>query len=861
VDGGWPLVGRDHELERIARSFGGHRGTLLAGAPGMGRTRLARAASSLVSPPAAWFGVAGTTPFATFARLLVRPGGPLLVDRFRGAAAELLAAGEDVLVVVDDAHRLDEASLAFLHHLVDTTAVRLLLTASTEGEAAPLLTGLWKDGALERIELEPLGPAAMSALVAAALPGPVRPDLARWLVTAAAGAPLLLRELLADALERGAVTFEDGGWHRRPPAAPPTSRLRELVGARVVALHDEERRAAGLLALAGRLPLAVLEGLASPGVVVALERRGVLMTDEDHRRRTVALAHPIDGEVLLGDLGRAQEAALLRELLAGLEAAGAHRLQDRVQLARWRVRLGDVPDWRAVLDVGRELAAAPHRQVADLAAPAPSYALPADTHLRTALELARGAEEHGGGLDAALLAGALHLRMGDAEGAAEVDRRLDALATSDEDRRLVARLRAHRGDQSLIAADDDRAVAAVALAVGGRPQDALGAAADVLSGVGASSNDRLLAVAASAGALCQLGRTAEAAELAAGALRAVGPHEAPGAVWSLVIARLYALLLGGRLDEAESIAASCREVAADAGGVDGVAGIEVALASAALAQGRPATAVRWTTSALASLTDAELRRAALAVEAHARATLGEAAAAAAILDELEADPTRYLAIGPQLLRARAWAVVAGGSVAEAVDGLLLDAARCRTASAFVGELGLLHDVARLGRPALVADRVAEVVAGMDDLLPALVLAHVVAIRDDDGPGLERVAEQFAALGAAVLEAEAWAQASGAHQRAGHPARANAVAVRSRVVAARCEGARTPGMSLGAPAPELTRREREVVGLAAGGLGDRAIAAQLALSTRTVETHLSRAYAKLGVTGRADLAAALGLPAD
>jgi DNA-binding CsgD family transcriptional regulator len=57
---------------------------------------------------------------------------------------------------------------------------------------------------------------------------------------------------------------------------------------------------------------------------------------------------------------------------------------------------------------------------------------------------------------------------------------------------------------------------------------------------------------------------------------------------------------------------------------------------------------------------------------------------------------------------------------------------------------------------------------------------------------------------------------------------------------------------------LTPREREVVALAAGGLASKAIADRLYLSVRTVDNHLQRAYTKLGVTAREDLASALDL---
>jgi DNA-binding NarL/FixJ family response regulator len=53
---------------------------------------------------------------------------------------------------------------------------------------------------------------------------------------------------------------------------------------------------------------------------------------------------------------------------------------------------------------------------------------------------------------------------------------------------------------------------------------------------------------------------------------------------------------------------------------------------------------------------------------------------------------------------------------------------------------------------------------------------------------------------------------------------------------------------------LTTAEERVVVLAASGSSNQAIAGQLFLSVRTVECHLSHAYAKLGVRSKAELAA-------
>ena len=65
------------------------------------------------------------------------------------------------------------------------------------------------------------------------------------------------------------------------------------------------------------------------------------------------------------------------------------------------------------------------------------------------------------------------------------------------------------------------------------------------------------------------------------------------------------------------------------------------------------------------------------------------------------------------------------------------------------------------------------------------------------------------------------------------------------------GARRPRAS-----DELTASERQVVELAASGRANKEIAQALSLAVHTVEVHLSRAYAKLGVRSRSQLAGRL-----
>ena len=53
-------------------------------------------------------------------------------------------------------------------------------------------------------------------------------------------------------------------------------------------------------------------------------------------------------------------------------------------------------------------------------------------------------------------------------------------------------------------------------------------------------------------------------------------------------------------------------------------------------------------------------------------------------------------------------------------------------------------------------------------------------------------------------------------------------------------------------PPLTLREQQVVALVADGLSNKAIAARLGVSTRTVEGHVNHVFTKLGIESRTEL---------
>jgi DNA-binding CsgD family transcriptional regulator len=173
----------------------------------------------------------------------------------------------------------------------------------------------------------------------------------------------------------------------------------------------------------------------------------------------------------------------------------------------------------------------------------------------------------------------------------------------------------------------------------------------------------------------------------------------------------------------------------------------------------------------------------------------------------------------------------------------------------------LVDAGRTERARSWSARGAELAERLRTPLAAAVAAHTTAIVERSREGLCVAAEGYATIGAPPLRARALERAGGlaedaaatadlveaARAYASLPAPALAERVRAEL-RRRGPSGRRAAQGVG----ELTPREREVAALARRGSSTREIAEQLHLSERTVESHLARVYAKLGISGRKEL---------
>jgi len=872
----WPLVGRAGELRLLVGLLSRRdtSGLVLAGPAGVGKTRLAlegllRAEKAgLPTARVSASRAAAELPFGAVAPLLpaeswpeAAAGGVLdradLLRRFGAALAER-AGGRRLVLLVDDAHLLDDASATLVYQLACSGTTLVLATVRTGERAPDPVIALWKDGLLDRLDVGGLDGQTIDELLTEALGGPVNPAAVVRLTARCQGNVLFLRELVLGALESGALV-NDGGMWCLAGALAPSRRLVELVEARLDKLGDRERALLEAVALAEPLSAAELDALSGTAEAELLEQAGLLISTVDGRRLEFHLAHPLHGEVLRQEISWLRRRGIARALAAAVESTGARRSGDLLRVASWRLDAGGAtPELlmtaAAWAGKGYDLALAERFIRA---------AMLDGAGFTAAVEAARLASMQGRGLDAEMELAALSAQAGD-------DRERGLLAVARVDNlRIMGRF-----DEALAVADDaDRSItdAAWREEIGARrtgllldtvgPRSAAEAAAGLSPTAGGGA--LLLGCLYAALALTRTGR------LDAAAASAARGHEASMAAgvdaprWPptvLVLAQADALAHGGDLAKAEALAAEEHATALTCGSVDAQAYAAWQLAKILVIQGDVETAARHGREAgvlLRQLGRRVLLRDCLVPLALAEALRGEAGAAAEVLKEIDAldlAPSGWT--GVDLLCARAWAAVAAGDIPVARD-LLEEAATlgARTGDR-VGEAVALHDRARLGFARDVAPRLATVAEGIDgDFAPARA-AHANALAGNDPEALEAASGAFEGLGAFLLAAEAAADAAVAWRRRGDGRRTAAAQRRAASLSGRCEGVLTPALQGLETRGLLTPAERQVAVMAAAGRANREIAADLFLSHRTVENRLHRIYEKLGIAGRADLAAAL-----
>ncbi len=368
-----PFVGRGRELERLSSAWqtvlaGGTNAVLIAGEPGVGKTRLAGEWSGQAYDQGALviYGRcdedlgAPYQPFAEALRSLVPCLGASKLRGLRGVEALLTlvpgltdvlpdlpsptradpdteryalfdavvallgvaSTSAPVVLILDDLHWAAKPTLLLLRHLLrfgEQARVQIIGTyRSTDLDRshplAAMLADLHRDGTANRIQLSGLDENDVTAYVAEA--GYHDEELARALASVTGGNPFFLIEALRHVDESG------GQWD---PSTLPQG-VREAVSRRLSRLPAETNKALAAAAVVGsRFALELVERVVGDDLVDAFDKAckaGIVIEEPGGRYR---FNHALVRQSLLAELPSVRRMRLHQRIAATLEnEPGAH---------------------------------------------------------------------------------------------------------------------------------------------------------------------------------------------------------------------------------------------------------------------------------------------------------------------------------------------------------------------------------------------------------------------------------------------------------------------------------------------------------------------------------------------------------
>lgn len=854
------MRGRSQELDAIGDALRRPDlvGAVLSGIAGTGKSTLLEAAVERAGEQG--FEVVrlhanraiSTIPLFVFSSVVEDEVGGETKERFMAIKHALRANSQPrpLLIAVDDAHELDDASAALISQLArELTAFVLATVRSAEPTPEPI-AALWTQGLAVRVEIGPLDRDASTAMSQALLGGTVDPALDAELWRRSGGNPLYLRELVVGSRSAGVIGEADGVWSRLRDLVPSNA-LVDLVRQRIGALPAEQQTALCAVALSEPAGASLIEAVADSESLMALEEDGLVVVQADRRRLQVRLAHPVYGEAVRSLASQLRVRSLRGALAQTVTGWGARRSDDAMRVATWQLDANHIDAgafaeaaFEAVrrhdIDLAERLAAAAHEDD-------PS-ALTARALAMTQYLLGRHRDALSvidrtlvGEIDAAetgrmqLLRGLVLARgLGDYDAAIEALEAIDHAATDGVRRRARAML-------ALISLLSSRA-------------NESHTAATALLDEGVSDAE---AVTALVGSVAATGRPGTAVTLAD---EYASRHGMPDARTLFPDFRWLATIDAGLVRQMEGEIASAWDRAVESGDLHQQARLAYEMGQVQAELGTGAEAMAWfDRSATLSRSVGEHFgvRWALCGQLLLAARAGDTAAAddaEQALAQVADHPAKLFEIYGR--RGAAWNVAAHGETAAGASALLQLAEELFDLGCVAQAVRSLADAAQLGEADAALRLLERTPPDVDGELLPLLVELVGALAGEAPDAVVAVADRLDDHGYRTLAGGAAAGAREMLMRAGRTREANALG--KRIQLAIGDKATAPGL-LFAPhgvAVQLTQREREIARYVADGLTSREVADTCFLSVRTVDNHLSRIYDKLGIRSRADLADAL-----
>jgi predicted ATPase len=252
-----------------------------------------------------------------------------------------LAARGPLLLIVEDLHWCDEASLEVVLALARRLPKRVLLLLTYRAdEVAPELAALL--GALDRerlasdLELAPFKPGEVDAMLRAIfdLAHPVRSEFLDALYTATEGNPFFIEETLKSLIANGEIFYADGQWDRKPLSMLRLPRsVQVAVQRRLNELSPPAREVLVLAAVAGRRfdfnLLQALTGFAEQELLRLIKELIAAQLVVEESADVFAFRHALTRQAVEADLLARERRALHHSIAEAIERlSGPTRLAD-----------------------------------------------------------------------------------------------------------------------------------------------------------------------------------------------------------------------------------------------------------------------------------------------------------------------------------------------------------------------------------------------------------------------------------------------------------------------------------------------------------------------------------------------------
>lgn len=876
-----PLVGRDHELDLASQALrsGSTAAVLLVAEAGAGKSTLAEAIAAALSEEFIVMRVHGSpslsnVPYGVLAPYLVDlPEDPtsshIAILRAFWAQFERLREGrkQPLLLLVDDAHELDEATANVIVDLITANWAKVVASARPRpGLPAPMMQ-LWYDSLAERIDLGHLGRDDVGEVCENLLGATVLASTVQLLWAASEGNPLLLTCLVEDARAAGALAKRNGVWILNGALATDGAALTGFVRNQLLRRTVQERDALTMIALAEPVSMEALEEDFGVDLLQNLVENQLLVASGGGDM--LRLRHPIYAEAIRSMISASRslqlhqqlawrleqhqtsEAALLRRVTWSLESGV--KVPER-QLLRASVHAARTFQNDAAISLAMMLAEGPAKAHAQLAASrahfnAGRYVEASKAYAEAArafAETGRASENGKSGKrkwtgGAALLHSLLEqfLQSDNGNGTG----RPSGLASREHEAgELLARL------LTLDLSGDFEELA--------RLLEAPETAAVVADDAGPA---RAFLLALRADLLRAKGDPVQAHSVAqqAAAYADMDPEELFFYSEFVLYRKVAAALDAGDWVGAEEHLAAY-EAESGAGLMTFGGTIQYFRGLSGLRQGHHGEAFKVLRPAVEMLRlndPQQLLIPATAMAAYAGVRAGETGSARALLEGFD-DPAPRGG-GPDALLAPVFAAAAkealdrDGSGIQRLQDLVVGA--CGSLPAGV-ELQALSLWLELGSAA-AAQRTVEHGGTMSGAWASAWTRFATARGSRDTRTVLSSGDYLRALGQMRLARDCYSLALSLSEGNGDRAAARqAAAGKDACDHALGEKRSAPATAVPSVATvQLTRRERDIIALAASGLSDRQIADKLMVSVRTVEGHLYRSYAKLGIRSREELA--------